>query len=369
MSSATKIVTAGFAIFSMIFGSGNIAFPFILGKNFSSEYGVVICGWLLSTVAIPIMGYYGAFIFEGDYKKYLSPIGKHATFMLMALLMAMAGPFGVMARIVNVSFGGVHVIAPHISEWIFNLVFCSTTALLAWNPGKIVQIIGAIFTPLKFGGVMAIAIGAAYFGNPFSEIPESTAPVAKCFFESFKTGFQTMDLIAAFIMGSAVYTYLKKSLPADISKKDFLRSSLLACAIGALVLAVAYICLTLVGAQYSSQLQDVPNESLFPQIAYLAMGNSASWFVAIVIAVCCLATSIALATVFTDFVYLDILKQRFISRDVCLGITCSLMFSLSLLGFDQICKMLGAILETLYPALIVFTICRIAYYYIKKGNE
>jgi LIVCS family branched-chain amino acid:cation transporter len=359
-------MTAGFAIFSMIFGSGNIAFPFILGKNFASEYVIVMCGWLLSTVVVPIVGYYGAFLFQGDYRKYLSPMGRHAAFLLMVTLMAMAGPFGVMARIVNVSYGGIYVVAPQISAVLFNFTFCLITAVLAWNPGKIVQIIGAIFTPLKFGGIMAVAIGAMYLGNSFSEIPESTAPVAKCFFESFKTGFQTMDLIAAFIMGSTVYTYLKKSLPADISKKKFLRLSLVACSIGALVLAVAYVCLTFVGAQYSSQLQNIPNESLFPQIAYLAMGNYASLFVAIIIAVCCLATSIALATVFSDFVYFDILKKRFVNRNVCLVSTCVLMFLVSLLGFDQICKILGYVLEKLYPALIVFTICRIAYYYIKR---
>lgn len=370
MNFTKKATIAGFAIFSMIFGSGNIVFPLILGKDYTSNYMWVIAGWILSTVVIPIVGYYGAFLFDGDNKKYLSPIGKQGTFILMIILMLIAGPFGVTARGVNVAFGGIHIASPFVNEVLFNFLYCLITILLAWHPGKIVQLIGVIFTPLKFGGVIFVVVFALYLGGSFQDIPVSNIPVSECFMTSTKTGFQTMDLLASFLMGSTVYFYIKNSIPQEEqnNKKLFLKFALFACIVGAIALSIVYIGLTLIGSQYAVLLQGTPNESLFTKIAEVSMGPSASWFVAIVIAVSCLATNIALSSVFTDFIHKDILKERF-NRQVLLVITGILTFGCSLLGFDQICRILGIILEALYPFLIIFVFARIVYYFATQKSR
>lgn len=365
MSNVSKITIAGFAIFSMIFGSGNIVFPLILGKDFTSNYPFSLLGWLLTTVLIPISGYFGAFLFDGDNKKYLAPLGKHIAFGLMLLFMLIAGPFGVTARGVNVAFGGMHVVSPLMNESIFNLIYCSITIALAWNPGKVVQIIGTVFTPLKFGGVAAVVIGALYLGDSFSDIPQSIIPIKTCFSESARIGFQTMDLLAAFLMGSAVYGYMKNEMPENTTKKSFLKFAGAACSVGALALGLVYCGLLMIGAQYSAVLEGTPNESLFTKIALISMGNNASWFVAIIIAVCCMATNIALSSVFTDFMHKEILKNRG-NRKTVLVLTGVATFCISLLGFDEICKILGVILETIYPILIIFVAARITYYFSKK---
>jgi LIVCS family branched-chain amino acid:cation transporter len=350
----------------MLFGSGNVVFPLIVGKTFSDHYLISIVGWLLTAVIIPIFGYFGAFLFEGDHKKYLSPLGKNIGFLLMILLMAMAGPFGVMGRGVNVSFGGLHVVYPELSETLFNLTYCVLMTVIAWNPGKVVQIIGAIFTPLKFGGIATVTVGAMYFGMSFSKIPTTGTALFGAFYGSLKSGFQTMDLLASFIMGSAVYAYLKKSLPQDTNRISFLKLSAVSCLIGAIALSIAYAGLIVIGAQYSGELIGIPNESLFTKIAFISMGAGASLFVAIIIAVCCLATNIGLTSVFTDFVHVDILNKKYLSRNAVLLATGGITFVMSLLGFDQICKILGVILEAVYPALILFVILRIVYFFVKK---
>lgn len=361
----SKMAVAGFAIFSMIFGSGNIVFPLILGKDFASNYGWSMIGWVLTTVLLPLVGYFAVFLYDGDHKKFLAPIGKTGTFVLMSLLMLMVGPFGVMARCVNVAFGGIHVVVPGLSEWAFNLFYTIFIVSLAWNPGKIVQIIGIIFTPLKFGGVAAVVLGALWLGNAFSDIPASNTPPLTAFYQSAKVGFQTMDVIAAVLLGSTVFGYVKKSLPETASQKDFIKFSAGACFIGAVALAVIYCGLLLIGAQYSAELGGTPNESLFAKIALLAMKDSASWFVAIVIAVSCLATNIALCSAFTDFVHSEVLKGKG-NRKLLLALTGGLAFCASLLGFDDICAILGQILEVIYPALIVFVLARLVYFFVKK---
>ena len=368
MNMFRRVTLAGFAIFAMIFGSGNIVFPLIIGKNFSSNWGISNLGWLAATVLIPLIGYFGAMLFDADTKKYLKPFGKHLTAIFMFLVMLMVGPFGVIARGVNVSFGGIHIVAPEMSEWFFNVVFVTITILLAWNPGKIVHLLGVVFTPLKFGGVALIVLGALYFCN--SEIPISETPRSVAFTEGFEMGYQTLDLLSAFIMATSIYVYIKNSLPKDQenNKKQLIKFCGFACVIGGMVLSIVYTGLALVGARYSVILQGTPDEALFTKVAEVAMGNYASWFVAIVIASCCLATNIILSSVFADYIHKDILKEKF-NRSIILVIVGFTTVAMSFLGFSRLCSLMGVILEKLYPIMIIFVMARIAHYYSKRPSN
>ncbi len=366
-SKNSKAVIAGFAIFSMIFGSGNIVFPLILGKNHSHCWHWAALGWIATTAIIPMIGYYGSMLYNADTKKYLSPIGKHAISILMLLIMLLIGPFGVIARGVNVSFGGVHVVYPYMSEYLFNFVFCLVTLLLAWHPGKIVQLMGTVFTPLKFGGAFSVIIGSLLLCK--TDVINTGTESLTAFSESFKTGYQTLDLLASFIMSTTIYQYARNSLPESQrdEKKAILKFCAIACIVGGIILAIVYAGLTLVGAKYASLLQATPDSELFAKIAGIAMGNAASWFIAIVIAACCLATNILLTSVFTDYIHKDILKEKF-NRNAILLIVGITTYVVSLLGFSEICSIMAIVLEKIYPAIIILVIARITYYYAKRSN-
>ncbi|MDR0695285.1 MAG: branched-chain amino acid transport system II carrier protein [Holosporales bacterium] len=366
----SKSTIAGFAIFSMIFGSGNIVFPLILGKNFPSNLLIVLIGWLLAAVIIPMGSYYGAMLFDGENKKYLAPIGKHATFILMFIIMMMVGPFGVMARITNVAFGGIFNMAPQLPLFLFSLVYTITMVCVAYHPGKIVQIIGVVFTPVKFGGLLLVIVGALWYGGAFEAIKLPPVETWHAAASGFCMGYQTMDLLASFMLVESVYLYIKNSIPEESrhEKKKLLRFAGVACVIGSLILTVAYIGLASIGALYSDRLAGTPDESLFGRIAELALGPCASWIVSIVIAISCLATNIVLCSVFTDYIHKDILRERF-NRNIILLAVGAISFSVSLLGFHQICVIMGMILEKVYPALILYATARIAYYYVKAGKK
>ena len=227
---------------------------------------------------------------------------------------------------------------------------------------------GAVFTPLKFFGIAIVVLGALYFFG--GDMPLSTASSSEAFIGGFEMGYQTMDLLAAFIFTAPTFAYLKNSLPEGQrgDKKLLTSFCLKACVIGGLLLAIVYTGLTLVGAEYSASLQETPDEALFAKIAEVALGNAASLFVAIVTAASCLATNIALTSVFTDYVHKSILKERF-NRSVILVAVGAATLCMSLLGFSKICSLLAVVLEKLYPALILFVVARITWYYIKKPEN
>ncbi len=370
----SNMAVAGFAMFSMVFGAGNIVFPLILGRDFTTSSWYAIMGWGLTAVIIPVLGYFCALLFFGDVKRFWKPlervpvIGKHLPIICMSVLMCICGPFGTLARSVTIAFESVYVSMP-IDKVVFNLIFCLVAAILAWNPGKVVQLIGVIFTPLKFGGVVIVAACAMYFGGSFSDMPQCTAGVGDVMMHGAAMGYQTMDLIAGVMFGASIFAYIKKAVGEGASTIDLLKFSTIACIICGLTFLTTYIFLVFCGAMYSNELVGCASAGLFPEIARISMGQFASCCVSIIIAACCLATNIATSSAFTDFIYKEICKEK-VNRQVLLVATCAITFGCSLLGFEAICNILGAVLKVVYPLLIVFVLYRtVQYFACKMYNE
>ena len=47
------VLTAGFAMFSMFFGSGNLVFPLLVGKESLHQYPLAIFGFMVTAVLVP----------------------------------------------------------------------------------------------------------------------------------------------------------------------------------------------------------------------------------------------------------------------------------------------------------------------------
>ncbi|MBQ9335466.1 MAG: branched-chain amino acid transport system II carrier protein, partial [Alphaproteobacteria bacterium] len=133
------------------------------------------------------------------------------------------------------------------------------------------------------------------------------------------------------------------------------------------LLALVYTGLAYIGAKYSSLLSGTSDEALFAKIADISMGNYATIFVTVVIAVGCLGTNVAITAMFTDYIHKTILKEKF-NRNAILLTTGVCTLGMSLLGFAKICSLMAMILSKLYPALIVFVVLRIAYYFMSKKD-
>ena len=56
MYNMIDVVTAGFALFAMLFGAGNLIFPPMLGYELGSSWGVASFAFILTGVGIPLMG-------------------------------------------------------------------------------------------------------------------------------------------------------------------------------------------------------------------------------------------------------------------------------------------------------------------------
>jgi LIVCS family branched-chain amino acid:cation transporter len=348
-------MTAGFAMFSMFFGSGNLVFPLIIGKETLSQSPFAALGLIVTAVIVPFLGLIGMILYQGDYHSYFSKLGKVPAFLLTAMMLSLMGPFGVVPRCITVSYGGINLMFPELPFWLFSLGFCLVVTILIWRTTKVVEVIGLLLTPFKLGGLMLLMIAGLWYSSP-SE-PSSLSHLTS-FSTGLTLGYQTMDLMAAFFFSSTTVMYLRQYLPREEDKNLLLRLSIYACLIGASILTIAYMGFVALGAKYAPLLVESKPEEMLARISFFALGHAALPIVSITLAVACLATAVILTTLFVQFLQEDVTKSKItVPQSILISVGAS--YGISLLGFSKICEGLGLILEIAYPALIALAIANI----------
>ena len=345
--------TAGLAMFSMFFGSGNLVFPIKLGIDNSLTVLPSIIGVLVTGVVVPFMGLYGIILYKGYSGKYFDYIGKSASHLLIFLMLALLGPLGVIPRCITVATSGMQLVLPEIDAVYFNLFFVLTVYYMLVTKVGIVQVLGKFLSPLLIIGLLAIMI-AGFFDCP--SIGDEVIPLSR--FESFRggilTGYHTMDLMAAFFFGVSIVDFLrKKMVEQDLEKKEILTIAFIASVIGAGLLASVYIGFVYLGGKYSFDLMTIAPERLIVHLAEITLGGVAKPIAAVTIFMACFTTAIVLTQIFCSYIEESLIQKQ---TRLALQATIIISFIISLFGFDAISEYLSRVLGVMYPGLITIAI-------------
>ncbi len=347
-------LNTGFALFSMFFGSGNLVFPLVVGRESGGHYLMTALGFLLTGVLVPFLGVMGMLLHEGSIVSFFSCFGKKGTFLFCLLALSLMGPFGVLARCLTVTHGALLLLIPQLSLPLTSGIACVIIYLLAVNKSKIVTMLGIVLTPFLLGSIAIIA----FFGlrQVVFPMPLDVTPWA-VFKMGFLEGYQTMDLLAAFFFSQFIINHLYQTLP-NHSKSSlfshFYKSSL----IGMGLLSLVYLVLILLGWLYSPFLFNMPAQELLGIVAFQSLGNLAAPVVCLAVTFACLTTAIVLASLFAEFLNTEVTQKR-LGNKISLLITLLIGFFVSTFDFAGIAKFLSPILETIYPALIFLTLFNI----------
>ncbi len=348
------VMSTGFALFSMFFGSGNLVFPIAVGQESQGHYLLASLGIILTGVVIPFLGVLGMMLYKGDLHSFFQSFGKKGIFLFSFLALALMGPFGVLARCLTVAHGTLLLLLPNASLPLTSLGMCIIIYFFAINKSRIVASLGAVLTPCLLAAIGAIAYFGLREGMPVQALETGN-------WESFKNGFfqgyQTMDLLAAFFFSQFVLNHLySKSDHSDeeSSLKIFFKASLL----GATILSSIYFAMVLLGWMYAPMLLNKPPQEMLGLIAIESLGSLAAPCICIAVIFACLTTAIVLASLFADFLCQSVAKDK-IGNQFALFITLSIGFLVSTLDFVGIAKFLGPVLEAVYPALIALTLFNI----------
>lgn len=355
MSYTRLVFVAGFAMFSMFFGSGNLVFPLMIGVKTLDQFHIASIGLMITGVLVPFVGLLSMIYYSGNRQLFFKSLGAPAAFVLTFSMLSLMGPFGVLPRCIIVAHGGVDLVFEGLSAPVFNGVFCAVTAFLAWHKSRIIELIGTFLTPLLLLGIFAL-IAAGLFLGPTPASSDLTTNGALA--EGLLQGYQTMDLLAAFFFSATTVIFIARALTTHEDKQNLERLSLTACLIGAFLLSLVYLGFVCLGAKYAPVLCQVAPEKLLVVIAEQSLGPLALPLAAIVIALATLTTATILASLFADFLQKDMLQEK-IPRWLALIITLIIGYTFSLLGFSDLASWIANALMIAYPALIGYALAKI----------
>ncbi len=353
--------STGFALFSMFFGSGNLVFPIMAGQQSGGHYLYAILGFIFTGVIVPFLGVLGMMLYKGNIYNFFSCFGRKGTFLFSFLALALMGPFGVLARCLTVAHGALLLLWPSVSLPLTSFMLCTLIYFLTINKNKIVSMLGTVLTPFLLGSIALIAFFGLKQGFSFQETITSTG--WKALQTGFFQGYQTMDLIAAFFFSQFIIKHLHDKLGSNSETPSLLKHFYKASFIGASILSIVYLALTLLGSFYAPLLKDVPPQEMLGVIAMESLGPIAAPCICLAVIFACLTTAVVLTSLFADFLRCEAAQDK-IGNKQALLITLGIGFIVSTFDFAGIAKFLGPVLETTYPALITLTIVNIAFKFV-----
>lgn len=365
MKNKWLIISTGFALFAMFFGSGNLVFPITVGQQSEGHYLLAALGILLTGVLVPFLGVLGMMLYKGDLDSFFGCLGKKGIFMFSLLALSLLGPFGVVARCLTVAHGALLLLFPDASLPFTSLLLCISIYCLAVNKNKIISALGTVLTPLL---LLAIAM-IAFFGLKQGTIPDTISLSGwNALKNGFFQGYQTMDLLAAFFFSQFVIKHLHTKLSSDEAGRSLFKVFWKSSLIGAAILSSIYFALVMLGWIYSPILTDIPPQEMLGVIAIESLGSIAAPCVCIAVLFACLTTAIVLASLFADFLRNEVAKNK-IGNKQSLLITLGIAFVVSTFDFAGIARFLGPMVEIIYPALIMLTLINIANKFLGKKSS
>ncbi len=290
----------GLMLFALFFGAGNLIFPAFLGQQAGDNWLSAMFGFLLTGAGLPLLGVIAVgYSGSRDVEALASRVAPWYGVTFATALYLAIGPLFAMPRTATVSFETA--ISPFIDEsWknialaVFSLVFFGMTYWLSISPGKLVDRIGKILTPVL---LLAIAILVGYAAiNPMG-MPQTAQgdfaahPLVKGILE----GYGTMDALASLVFAIIVIDAVR-AMGVD-NRADLLKTTTISGVLAASCLAVVYLFIGYMGATGVAGIGLQENgASVLSKTAQHYFGMAGIVLLGVMVLLACLSTAVGLIT-------------------------------------------------------------------------
>lgn len=349
-------VSLGIAIFTMIFGAGNIIFPLIIGRDTGNMIYSSMFGFIITAVLVPILGLISSILYEGDYNKILNSFGKiPSAIMIFIIMFFLIGPFGATTRCFILSYSSMRYYIPFVPIWAYVFVVALIVFFVTYKENKVVDILGTVLGPIKFCLLLAIIVIGLFKLAPFQT---TTYTPTTGFAYGLKEGYYTLDLIATIFFAHLIYISIRTKFEEVLHPKRIIVLCLKAGAFCAVMLAFVYFGFGVISASWASKLTDVPQEQLLSILSIKVLGATAAFLSNLAVAIATIVTAIALTTVFSDYLAFTLFKGK-ISYHT--GLIISLLTCLVMVNFEfkGIMMIISFIAVAIYPSLIMLAVLKI----------
>lgn len=342
------VIVVGFALFSMFFGAGNVIFPPYLGMESGQQWLAGFSAYYIADIGLALLGMF-ALLRVGSSEAVLHRAGRVPAEILMCAIILCIGPMVAIPRTSASTYEmAIAPNLPGVSPSLFSILFFAVILALCIKESAVVDIVGKILTPLLLVGLFAIILKGIF--SPLGDIT-SAPQIANVTVTGIKSGYQTMDALAALPFGIIVLqSVTDKGYTGGKSKFRIVGGG--AVLAGALLLAV-YMGLAYLGATVSSQYTTgaVGRAELIMAIVKALLGKGGMIIFGTVVGLACVTTAIALTS--SAAAYFSELCRGKVNYKVFVVVICVFSAVVSNLGLDRIVAIAAPVLDVVYPPALV----------------
>ena len=351
--SKKEFIGVSLLLFGMIFGSGNLIFPPMLGNQAGTSMVTALMGFALTAVIFPVLGILAISKTNGV-QNLGNRVGPIFAVVYPAIVFLAIGPGIAIPR--NGSLAFEMSVLPYLAgdtsvvlvRFIYTILFFGLAYYLCLQPGKLVDRIGNIVTPVLFGLIIIFFIGSVT--TITTDVAAPTPAYDSPFTTGFLEGYNTMDTLAALNFGLVITMAIKgygvkneQSIIKYASKAGFLAGT---------ILFIVYAMLAYVGRMSSAGNQGVENggQILF-NLTENVFGVFGALILILIFTLACLSTAVGLITSVSE--YFAKLTEGKVSYKQWMFVYTLIAFVLANFGLNTILKFSLPLLAAIYPTAIV----------------
>ncbi|WP_299014227.1 branched-chain amino acid transport system II carrier protein [uncultured Photobacterium sp.] len=293
------LFATGLMTFALFLGAGNLIFPPSLGLEAGTHLFQAMAGFLITAVGLPAF----TLIVLGrisSSQNLTRPLPNWLGKTFWVLLFTAIGPAFGMPRAVTVAYEmGIKPFVTSDHLMLFSVAFSATTLLLAFKPGRLVDYIGKVMTPMLILMLLALAFAAIFFPLGLPQAPTADYQ-QNAVTQGLIQGYMTMDAIAAVGFGWVIIQTINSKGVTE--PKDVAKTSLKVALIYAVLMSGCYIAIGYVGATSTPVAANAANggEILTRYVAG-EFGAYGQWLLAAIIVMACLTTTVGLTNASAEY--------------------------------------------------------------------
>ena len=351
-------MATGLMLFALFFGAGNLIFPALMGQQAGNDIFAAISGFLLTGAGLPLLGVIAVgYSGSRDVQQLASRVAPWYGVLFAVMLYLAIGPLFAIPRTATVSFeigiapflGEINESSKSLYLALFCLFFFGMSYWLSISPGKLVDRIGRVLTPILLLTIAILVITAAMkpMGMPQAPIADSgydTHALTK----GILAGYETMDALASLVFAIIVISSVRSMGVSD--KKQMLGLTAGAGCVAALCLSLVYVFIAHMGATSVGGIGIQENgAAVLSKSAEYYFGNAGKILLAVIVFLACLSTAVGLITSCAG--YFNRLLPQYAYRAWAIAFTLiSCIFANA--GLSAIIKLSIPALMLLYPLTI-----------------
>ncbi len=344
----TDSIVVGFALFAMFFGAGNVVFPPYIGMHAGEQWANGFLFYFIADIGLALVAMF-AILHAGGADNITGRIGHVASKVLMCAVILCIGPMVAIPRTAATTLEmSVTPFFSGMSPVVFSIIFFAVILLLSIKQSAVIDIVGKILTPALLIGLLVLIVKG--FVSPIGDIVDTGVSASEVTVNGIKSGYQTMDVLAAMAFGIIILSSADEKGYTD--SKSAAKMIGIAAALSGVLLLIVYLGLTYLGATASTVFPtDISRANLVIGIVELLLGKAGLIIFAIVIALACITTAVALVSSAASF-FAKLANDK-ISYSVFVVVICVSSAIISNLGLDMIIAIATPVLDIVYPPMLV----------------